>query len=237
MIVVTVLIFLLEKSAFIWLGKDGHYIDVHCNYFDLYTHGDGQGWLEFKVTVELKRLGTDDETNETIVFEYKKPVDEDGGADGNHSIQDCIWEDLENDGENSDAQQSEPEFFKEADVQRVIDWLNLVDLDPGEEKLSNYFMQILLHLAVNQRMYIHREDDDGSEDGENDDDEEKSAKVFQKYNDEMREFNGDMAREISKLMQHFLNGETDWATRTQFGVKLMLFKLTLIDCINNVRGK
>jgi hypothetical protein len=212
-----------QKSAFVWIGKDGRYLDVHCNYHDLYTHTDGQGWLEFKVTVGMRRLGSE-ETSEPVVFEFEKRKRDASSA---HSIEECI---LKKD------YQAEA-FFNDVDVRRVADWLKL---ELGAEISSKAFMQILLHMAVNQEVYFYRED--GNLEGIDeykfnerglDEDNNQSEEMCQKYNEEIKELNGDMAKEISKLMQCFLNGEKYWASKTKVALDGLLLRLSFVDCINN----
>jgi hypothetical protein len=119
-----------EKSSFIWIAKDGRYIDVTSTYHSLYSVADGQGWLEFRITVILKHL-REEHKNETIVFEFKKDPNDDSY---HHTIEDCIFD-----------HNKEENYFHSDDVKKIVQWLQL-DLTTQISPLT-FVLEMLLRLA------------------------------------------------------------------------------------------
>jgi hypothetical protein len=191
-----------EKSSFVWIGKDGRYIDVASTYHSLYSVADGQGWLEFRITVILKHL-REEHKNETIVFEFKKDPNDDSY---HHTIEDCIFD-----------HDKEENYFRSDDVKKIVQWLQL-DLTT-QISPRTFVLEMLLGLAFITERRTHKY---------------LSTRVFnhKKYNEQIKDFDGDMAKEISKLMQCYLNGEADWAS-TKFVIKRLLLKVAFLQCIDN----
>jgi hypothetical protein len=210
-----------EKSSFIWIAKDGRYIDVTSTYHSLYSVADGQGWLEFRITVILKHL-REEHKNETIVFEFKKDPNDDSY---HHTIEDCIFD-----------HDKEEKYFRSDDVKKIVQWLQLdltTQISPliphrrmgafegAPRSQKEYFLEMLLRLAftTERRAYKNL----------------RVREFIQKvYNERIKDLYGDMAKEISKLMQCYLNGEADWAL-TKFVVNRLLLKVAFLECIDNVR--
>jgi hypothetical protein len=196
--------FIAENSSFVWIAKDGRYIDVTSTYHSLYSVADGQGWLEFRITVILKHL-REEHKNETIVFEFKKDPNDDSY---HHTIEDCIFD-----------HNKEENYFHSDDVKKIVQWLQL-DLTTQISPLT-FVLEMLLRLAftTERRTYKNL----------------RVREFIQKvYNEQIKDFDGDMAKEISKLMQSYLNGEADWAL-TKFVINRLLLKVAFLECIDNVR--
>ena len=179
----------------------------------------------------MKQLGVKN-TGETILFSFKKdPADH----TENHTIEQCIF--------NNDSYEK-GKFFNDEDVRKIMDWLK-VDLI-GNENSPKAFMNVLLNLAVNQQIHIIQDEEKQAVEYENikfDEydtyylEDEELEELTEKYNEEIKEFNGDIVKEISHLMRYFLSGAKNWTAKAQFVVKRLLLKLDFIRVVKEVRNR